>query len=540
MNARDSIGRRMAFWGLLLLAAVVSAWWVFHVAYDEDILYRSIPSTATLISEHDAPASRFPALCGNYAVQSILERMGVPEGHLGSLSRHEGIQSLLDRFVSRKAVVAYVPSLGMQGGEAWVAASWAGGQVQLLRYGILGRMVPALQFERLHDGFRIWTVDRARMPGLKYHLSLAIVDGVVLACLSDDPQAVRYLARRAHGRAPITSRHFSSGKGKEVRWQGMPDRLWVAPGLFAGPWGRGEFRLGFDTSERGRLTSLVRQPFAPSKASAASNVTALADAQTGLTSQLNSRPDLYVLGSLGEGATWGLPAPVMKVVTALSPWTEAFPAETPVFIGLYGGVASGRLLGLRVPTLVVGCRTTQADLFVAGIDGVLDSVNAGTGWGLLPRKPAPGTGLPIVIDTSRGGVYDSLDTSQRPAFLARDGWIWLASSALAFEGVLGGAASAASSSWRLAPPMDGAGGTHVYVWSDLDVTGQSIRDALAVASLSLLASNAPDSPALIAKLTRARVLVEALQHLGQCRVELRRVSGEREITVEFLDPHKKP
>ena len=111
----------------------------------------------------------------------------------------------------------------------------------------------------------------------------------------------------------------------------------------------------------------------------------------------------------------------MKVVTALSPWTEAFPAETPVFVGLYGGVASGRLLGLRVPTLVVGCRTTQAGPFVAEIDGVLDSVNAGTGWGLLPRKPAPGTGLPIVIDTSRGGVYDSLDTSQRPAFLARDG-----------------------------------------------------------------------------------------------------------------------
>ena len=218
--------RTLAFIFVLLLFVAFSVWRVLWSPYQVEALYAAVPAHAIFVSEHARLAERWPVWSQHPLVRSIVTGLGVEARDAERVARAPGTQALLNRLAPLNTVVAYVPSLGRRGEPAWVLATWVGMQGQLMRWGFYNKLLANFEQRTFSGGRQGWVQEH--LPGSRsdQKLSLAVVQGVLIACVSAEPEAVALLMRRVEDRAayPEMLRAPWGWEGDVIRY---PDRVYA-------------------------------------------------------------------------------------------------------------------------------------------------------------------------------------------------------------------------------------------------------------------------------------------------------------------------
>jgi hypothetical protein len=223
-------------------------------------------------------------------------------------------------------------------------------------------------------------------------------------------------------------------------------------------------------------------------------------------------PSAYLESSVERSA---LPAGVRQVTRRL--W-GALENDAFAFAALFGGDLGGRILGMRVPCLMLGGRVRDAEEAFDSIGSLLDALNREHGLGLIPRRVTAGGRTLLVLDGSRAGLYSSLASSERPAVAVESGWLIFSSSRGALERLLGrGGEVSGPSRWR-AGMEEGDG--YAFGWMDIESAGQAVKNSLAVYSLVLMVRQSEGSAVTRAQLDAAREWIEVLAPLKTCSLWL--------------------
>jgi hypothetical protein len=216
-----------------------------------------------------------------------------------------------------------------------------------------------------------------------------------------------------------------------------------------------------------------------------------------------------------------------------------------VVVSLFGAEYSGRILGMKVPALMVAVKMRDATNALRVATSTVDELNAQFGWGLISRRVEAGKAVAphqnqpfterslIVLDSSRPGIYGSLKTEEKPAFAAKSGWLIFCTNMGTLENLVN-----RESAFSNAPPQEcrwekglALPRTAAYTWMNLGSTGQALRNAIAVYSLVLIAENTEGSAKTRKDLDQVKAWIEALMPLGECTLWLE--SGMPEFNLRF-------
>jgi len=532
--------RTRFFWGILALFVCLAVWWSFYFPYSPDRLYRAVPAEATYISEHERLAGRWDSFCRNPLSRSVLVSMGMTEEQAEALARDPDAQALVKRFARKNTVVAYTPSLAGTGRPAWVVASWLGIYGQFMRWGSFaglldGAMLSKTKLDGGRDAWLLTPTDH----GTTERLSLAVVEGVLLGCYSPDPMGVRYLVRRVESGAAIVPelrQRLTSSPDRST-----PDRGWVSVGEYRedGPLRLryGMSRLAPDTSEgwmRGNLPGVLlpmgddETPLPPTGTPGSEDLRAidglLGDDVDAVMLMTRAYADSVMArkGSVSMQILW----------KNLAPYADK---DGHVAAGVLGGEFSGRMLGLKVPAVVVMQKVNDPEQALAAVSGALDEINARHGWSLIPRQERIGQDDVVVVDTSRSGILASIGPRERPAFTVRSGWFVFSSNldtlarlidrSIQKEQVSPGGAM---SRWRRElSGQESLGGA----WIDLESGRVAFRNAVAVYTLSLVARNVNGQSEVRQGLDKLKYWVDAAGTMKTCALWL--TPRESELEIRF-------
>ncbi len=531
---KKSFLMRIIFWVLLMLFIISAVWWSFYLPYDEDALYRAIPPNAHIVSEHDNISERWQQMLGNNALKRSLRLLGDNSLSVDKLARDKSIKWMCDHFAFEKTLVAFVPVLGGNGSQAWIFSSWAGGNVQYLKRGIIAREMKELKKQRTEDGLVIWTVAKEYISDGNLSMSLAVYDGVLLGCLSEDPTAVRYLLYRMQGRILQTVKYFDSATGKLFTEKGIADRAWISKWFLKDITEYNDVRVGLKDIRATELQGKVYvENVMPSGSVVDESDSAVPVTCRDISRILKFKPELLTISNLKE-LSFSSELPIIKsLLKGIEPYRDSFADEAPVFVGLFGGNASGRIMGLRVPTIVVGVKAEEPAAVIANIDTILDTMNSEIGLGLIPNRMGVGETAKIGISSTRGGIYNSI----KPAIKMVGDWLVLASNINALDNIITAESDMAVSA-ALCPlwmPEDENNPGSNFIWSELRPAGQCVRNALAVWSLSLSVSGDKNKVAKKNAIYQVREVIAALQELGDGTVWVKPLDGGVMVNFQLKD-----
>ena len=486
-----TLARRCTFWFSLALIAAASMVWILSVPYQPQRLFAAIPANAMLVAEIDRPAARLAALAGDPAVRRLARPLTLPEEWIDGLQYDSGMRRILDRLGARRAVAAYLPHLdGAKGADAWVFASWIGGQSQRLRWQAGLGFLTGLREVRFPEGDRVWLVQHSGDFGGPRRLSLAISEGVLLGCWSANPTGARFLLETIDGRAGHPS-VVTAG-----RWA-VADTAWPENSLLRG-WldfdhAAGVPAIAWALTQAGEARiagecSCVLPP--PGMAGAA-------------TLQRGSAAALAPLLGDAADAVALLPAALLRrfLPGNLSLEIEAlgFPLEASNVLALavLDNRHSGRLrgvLGFALPFGLKGLKTLTAlagDWVGAGaaldqgaLQTALGSWNKRwrTGLHAHPLNPAvPAQG--VRFEEALPGFYHAFEPDEQAALVATNGWRIAATHAGALRACLGAAGSDS-----FVPRWRGPGARHLeaagWFWLNPAGLGESSRGLLALINMA--------------------------------------------------------
>ena len=179
--------------------------YLFWMPYDPASMYRAIPADAALVSSHQNLSQRWPQLVTNIWLNPFLgaeETSGQTPAPNTLLS-----VSRLIRLARYDTLLAYLPAPGGTGKPTWMAASWIGGWSPCMRWALFWGRWPGSQWLGIKElgtfGSRtMWGLQTPLADGQR--ISFACGDGVLLACLSPDPAAIRYVLMAYDGLIPST------------------------------------------------------------------------------------------------------------------------------------------------------------------------------------------------------------------------------------------------------------------------------------------------------------------------------------------------
>ena len=217
--------KRIIFWLIVIVFVGSSIFWVFYVPYDSRAILRAIPSNAAYVSVHENLAGRWSEVSASPLLRSLAFGAGVSGTNLNAILADPETTKWLDKLAGKQVAIAYVPSLADTRCEAWLFSCWIGGFSQRLRwYASLGWVK---EFKRCEKSGRqqIWSM---YVPGLRGNLkvSVAVSEGVLMGCVSQIPQGVRYMIESFDGSRPVVM----DGKATDssLFWKSAsPDRGWV-------------------------------------------------------------------------------------------------------------------------------------------------------------------------------------------------------------------------------------------------------------------------------------------------------------------------
>jgi hypothetical protein len=411
---------------------VIALWWSLHFPFDAERLYRAVPADSSIVTEHQALGPRWSDIAGNPLILAAVGATNATAAAIpGGILAPETCR-IVQLLAPRRTVAAYTATMGLGGEPVWVLASYAGAKAQLVRWALSLGFTFGMQ--TVHsDGIVTWAQeDRSREAGR--YLSIGTSDGILVACLSNVREAAAIVLRRMETRAPLAD---VLQQRMDRPDDGAPDRFWLRWRTSKGAatiQNNVAIRLDTFTAAglRGSLTTVLADGDAIIRDT-------MPDSAKPWDYPRRFIPDPAVAVALLEPAgprpfasfCSDAPISVRIVASALDRMSAPKPAA---FAALFHDDLGGRLLGLKVPAIVLGIRArTDANVAVE-VRRVLDSLNAANRWGLLPREITLDSGRPLtIVDSSSQDLIACLAERERPAVAMHNEWILLSSCAATLD-----------------------------------------------------------------------------------------------------------
>lgn len=538
MGSRIFRPKRLLTLALLAISIGAAVWWLGYIPYDPLAIYRPIPASATLVGRHLRLPARWNDLLANPLALALMRTAGIRTEDAAGLTADKESRAWFEKLAGREGTLAYLPGR-FGGAPAWMAVCHLGGESQKLRWQLSLFHVPGFERMKQFPGRAVWRVDS---PDLKpeQNLVIAFGEGVIMACLAEDPLAMAEVLaaydgnRRRLMEAEPAFMRFVEGDDRSVM-----DRLWIrdesewasseSPGVVVEiPVLRGDAISLSATTEGAGLVPEDRA----SPVEIGTLARLLGDAPCA-AAMVNRDVLLQLLAQ-----PW-LPRDARHAIRMIADVA----ADRVAVVGMdgdmggrlaWGAMISLGLSGLRVPTLLVATPVQDEAAAAEAIQRVLDASNAKYRAAFV-LQPVPAPPATIYVLESAGGDewVDSLSRSDRPAYMILDGWL-LASSNLAALQKLVQASVAdqggdGTPSW--AARINGA--LAVSAWLDLARSGKVARDAIATWSMAQVFMNSGNSQVAREQLNEAKAWIDSFAPFGQARAELGRREGKTVLSVDL-------
>ena len=535
MAARILLVRRLAKLALLAAFAAVGVWWLGHVPYDPEAIYRPIPHAATAVGRHLALPARWEDLLENPLAVALMRTAGADAEAAAELTRDEESRKWFEKLAGREGTLAYLPGR-FGGAPAWMAASHLGGESQKLRWQLTLFRVPGFERMEQFPGRSVW---RVSTPDLDPRMKLAIAfgEGILMACLSENPFAIAEVLGAYDGTVQRlmddepSFRKFAKTDGRTV-----PDRFWIRDGSReAGEASPGIWvEVGALSGEAISLTaSSEGLAGVPRDGGMGADLEGLAKraGEAPCAAALVPRETLRAIGARAEMPRAARHAVEMALEASEGPYVALFmEGEFGGRLG-WGAMRTLGLSGLRVPTVVVAAPVGGEGEAAAAVQRMLDASNARYRAAFVLRPVAEAGGTVHVLESAGGNEWvDELARSDRPAYAVADGWLLAASNQDALRKLVrGDAATAAAPAWAEKIRT----GRALAVWIDLARGGKVARDAIATWSMAQAILGGGSTQEIRERLNEAKAWIDALAPFGEVRAELGRRAGRTELAVDF-------
>lgn len=468
--------KKLIFYILVTAFVCMSIWWVFHFPYSRERLYGVLPADAILISEHLNVNGRWKTAAQNAVIQNIGKSL-LGSGAIEEITSDPGIKWLVKILGSRISVASYSPPFGLTGKESWTFACWAGGYTQLMRWGLFNGMLS--DFQVINVGRRkIWTL-RCNETTTDLYLSLAIEQGIVVGSLSSDPCSVIHPVERIAHTSPLTPFCRQIVEKTEEQPSQIYDRSWLRT-----PDKNSKKHLGSNLYSDAVITQpgkiegcILTDAVYPGITSTLSN-----HDLDYLSKILNDIPDSLLVTQAGNISVLLSEDEALRQYSQI--WNTISNHADPdagTFAFIAGGVHSGRLMGMSVPTLCAGIKLKNPERANDLIRGLADKLNALFKLGLLPvpAKNHPGVTVMDFIKKKRNSL---LQPQLRVSFGLRKDWLIACTSIKTLEWILKAKYNpqAELPIWR---QIAGTGERAAYGWCDPKATGAILHGSLAVYTL---------------------------------------------------------
>ena len=466
--------KRAAFVVILLLFIAFVAWRIFHVPYRPEVLLQAVPGSAAFVSEHDDLAARWPELTSNPLIKTLALSFGVDPEEYESFRNDKVVAWIMKRFAGKRTVIAFLPSLGSDGQPAWMLASWGGLQARMLKWGVYSGALGDFEKQTFHGGRRGWVMRDLGESMSGQFISLAVADGAVLAMLSTHPQAVTVPLERIERDSRIMPELAYALTERRV---GTRDRGWIAPDA---PGGAGwNYDIALDRDGLTEATFSGGPDLIPhiGRQNAQEQLDELIGVLKDSPSALWVGPFEMLASVLpSERPGGGIRHVAEQFLPHLSGGTDSF-------VSLSTLDYSGRILGLKVSTLMIGLRLKNRQAYNEIVKEFLDTINAEYETTLIQRE-VPTQGLRMhTIESVRRGPLSKLAQAERPAYTMVGDWLFVASNRKALEKVRRKTPNRAGP-WRHELQLEEP--TDMAAWTNLETAGDALSKILAVYDLASL------------------------------------------------------
>lgn len=538
MGTRLSRAKRLLTLALLAVAVAAAVWWAGYIPYDPLAIYRPVPAAATLVGRHLELPARWDDLLANPLALALMRTAGIGTEDAAGLTADEESRAWFEKLAGREGTLAYLPGR-FGGAPAWMAVSHLGGESQKLRWQLALFQVPGFARMKQFPGRSVW---RVASPDLapEQHLAIAFGEGVILACLSENPLAISAVLAAYDGNLPrLMEAEPSFARFAAEDDRSVPDRLWL----------RDESGLAPDVSPgiaveipvlRGDAISLSAATdgavLVPEDRAASVELAALARRLGGAPCAAALIQREVLLQLLAQP---GLPRDARHVLRMVA--DVATDNVAAVFMDgdmggrlAWGVMGSLGLSGLRVPTLLLATPAPDAAAAAAAVQRVLDASNARYRAAFVLRPvPAPGATLHVLESAGNNEWVDALPQSDRPAYVVVDGWLLVSSNLGALQRLVqAGTAGRAG----MPPPAWGARVDRVSAvsaWLDLARSGKVARDAIATWSMAQMFLNSSNSKDARERWNEIKVWIDAFAPFGEAGVELGRRGGKTVLAADL-------
>lgn len=506
------------FWLILAGFLVGALWWTVEVPDYRRDLARLVPPQATVVALTHGLADAWQGWLANPVAAGLLMGFQDRTNLLERWRADDGLADFLRRVAPSEVALAYVPHLGPKHQPAYLLVSWLGGHSQRLRWLLKsGRVAGATRvFNR--NGNLVWRLATRDLPPER-HLTIAVVEGMAVLCLSDDLGSMIEVLDGHDGLLPapppgrpawpvlqagelrLLYRPLGAYTPAADVWRGAvrecrADRL-VA--TLAGPWPAGWPTTGSEPA--------VAPAWNPGDGPAVLRLT------------LDRELALY-------GAQQLIPG-----FTEFGGELVRHDARGPLRAALIDGPFAGRARGLKLPTVVGSLPIASEPAVTARLDLLLDQLNARHRWGLVKHEQGAGPFRPVAVESTSETPYARFALNEQLAWLVTNGSLVVASNVEGFTNLLQDARAAVRAPAAAGLP---AGGPAVAdLWMDLAAGGKSVRMLLATWSLQVDERDAARARRVRDGVAVARQWLDALAPLGVARAVMRREGAELVVDVEM-------
>ncbi len=471
--------RLLLLWALLIAFAGMAVFWMLHVPYKPERMYRLVPHNAEFVSTHIELASRWEDFYGNPVSRGLLGAIDDDLFEWGDDVHDPDFNYWMDKLLGRRTVFAYIPSTGMGGAPAWIGVSWLGGEGIKLRWLLKRGRMDGLTRQDRHAGGTFWRVESD--PEDSEYLSIAIVEGMIVAAWSADPDAVKYAMDSYDGRI----RSIADNEEPYLDSPGCSDNAldwgWYNPGYVDTAFLPLYFQ--FERIDKEGLIGAL-------SVAGDDNWYAMPDDGIEQLGQLMGPLPFIVAGAHPDGfwELWSKFAPYSWQESA-DRYLRNIPLSGPVTLSVMSGEHGGRLFGIGVPSLLLGAYVGEDDSVLEAVKNTLDHLNARYRWGLVPHMSMREGRSLYVIEGTADTAYSRFRFNDQIAFTLHDGWFLAASHAAPLMKLMSryenveAVVKADDGPWRAGLEKSDAA---AYGWMDLTRGATAVRGAIMAYSVKLL------------------------------------------------------
>lgn len=527
--------KRLLTLAVLAGAIVMGVWWLGVIPYKPQAIYRPVPASATLVGRHLVLPSRWSDVAANPLALALMRTAGVDPERAQALTADDESREWFNKLAGREGVLAYLPGR-FNAPSAWMAVSYLGGESQKLRWQLSLFNVPGFTRVTHFPGRSVW---RVATPDVDPRQSLVIAfgEGVLMACLSENPYAIAEVLGAYDG----TVQRLLEAEGSFKRFaesddRSIPDRLWLrddsdwagagAPGIVV------DIPVLRDhaISLRATTEGLAQVPAIQGRAQNVADLAPWLGAAPCAVAHLR-RPALEALAREP-----GLPRDVQFSLQMLL--DVAGDSVLAVFMDgdlggrlAWGAMRSLGLSGLRVPTVLLATPVASTATAAEGIQRLLDASNARYRGAFILRPVTVEDATLQVLESAGGNEWvDDLAPSDRPAYAVVEGWLLVSSNREALQKLLRGrAATPGSPAWTTIGETEAAAAG----WLELARSGKLARDAIATWTMAQVFMGGGSSQAAREQLNEVKAWVDAFMPFGEAHWSLSRQVGPTTLAVDL-------